>query len=84
MNDSRVNKVLKFEGAGWAGAAMRKTYEKQLLIEAETKLEALEARMDYMLSECATQEELRPYQESWDFLMDYINDLKKELSEVQS
>jgi hypothetical protein len=58
--------------------------EKQYLIEAETKLEALEYCMDLMLSECATQDELKPYQDRWDSLMEYINDLKNELREVQS
>ena len=45
----------------------------------ETKLEALENRMDYMLNECATEDELKPYYDQWCSLQDYINQLKKEL-----
>lgn len=32
---------------------MSKTYEKQLLIELETKRDAMQSRLDYLFSECA-------------------------------
>lgn len=59
---------------------MQTTYEKQLLIELETKRDAIQARLDTALIECWTAFEMEPLEREWNRLMDRINELKKELN----
>jgi polyhydroxyalkanoate synthesis regulator phasin len=56
------------------------SYEKQLLIELETKKDAIQDRLDHMLNEAYTQFEMSSLEAEWERLMDRINDLKEELS----
>ena len=55
------------------------SYEKQLLIELETKQDALQNRMDHLLHECATEYELAPLFIVWCNYQNLINQLKKEI-----
>ena len=57
-----------------------KTLEKQYLIEAETKLEALKNRLQWeadQMFEISKSSRLEVYR-----LMEYVNQLKKELGEA--
>jgi hypothetical protein len=58
-----------------------KTYEKQLLIENETKLNAIQARLDWYQAECYGEDEI-PKELISEFyrLLDRVQTLKKELS----
>jgi hypothetical protein len=58
-----------------------KTYEKQLLIENETKLNAIQARLDWYRAECYGEDEI-PKELISEFyrLLDRVQTLKKELS----
>lgn len=60
---------------------MKKTYEKQLLVELETKRDAVQNRLDYMLSEGYFSHEMQSLENEWNRLSDRINDLRSELNE---
>ena len=59
---------------------MRKTYERQLLIELETKRDAIQARLDHALNECWTAFEMQSLEAEWNRLSDRINELNQELT----
>jgi hypothetical protein len=61
---------------------MKTTYERQLLIELETKKDAIQSRLDYLLSEKATPIEMQALENEWNRLMEKINDIKSELNGV--
>lgn len=58
------------------------TYERQLLIENQTKLDAIQARLDWYVSECYGEDEI-PKELISEFyrLYDRVNALTKELGE---
>lgn len=56
-----------------------KTLEKQYLIEYETKLDAIQTKLDWMLSEGCFEYEIRATHEEWERLIDIINNLKNEI-----
>ena len=59
---------------------MARIYERELLTELEAKLDAVQNRLDYMLSECYTPLEMQSTESEYYRLMDRINDLKIELN----
>lgn len=56
-----------------------KTLEKQYLIEYETKLDAIQNKLDWMLSEGCLEYEMKATHEEWERLMDVINNFKNQL-----
>lgn len=60
---------------------MKTTYEKQLLIENETKLDAIQARLDWYVSECYGEDEIpKDLVSEFYRLYSKVENLKKELS----
>lgn len=59
---------------------MKTTYEKQLLVEYETELNAIQARLDWYVSECYGEDEI-PKELVVEFyrLCEKVESLKKEV-----
>lgn len=56
------------------------TYEKQLLIENQTKLDAVQARLDWYVSECFKESEIpKDLVSEFYRLLDRVNELTEEV-----